>query len=107
MTIHHLAEDDGSVDLAEVTESLLRDAAEELARVLKKIRAGQMEEVKATPALTRNVKDAFELVQLERGRFDKLRKQVAGTVGTRELDFDAARLEIGRRLARLRDAGAG
>ncbi|MFM2349874.1 MAG: hypothetical protein RIR04_840, partial [Pseudomonadota bacterium] len=38
MTIHHVAEDDGSVDLAEVTESLLRDAAEELARVLKKIR---------------------------------------------------------------------
>ena len=32
MTIHHVAEDDGSVDLAEVTESLLRDAAEELAR---------------------------------------------------------------------------
>jgi len=107
MTIPNVAEDNGSVDLAEVTESLLREAAEELARVLKRIRAGQVDEVKATPALTRNVKDAFELVQLERSRFDKLRKQVAGTVGTRELDFDAARLEIGRRLARLRDAGAG
>ena len=107
MTIHFSAGDEPPVDLAEVTESLLREAAEELGRCLMKIRAGKLEEVKATPALTRNVKDAFELVQEERGRFDKLRKQVAGTVGTRTLDFHAARDEIGRRLARLRDAEPG
>jgi hypothetical protein len=107
MTIHFSAGDEPPVDLAEVTESLLREAAEELGRCLQKIRAGKLEEVKATPALTRNVKDAFELVQEERGRFDKLRKQVAGTVGTRALDFHAARDEIGRRLARLRDAEPG
>jgi hypothetical protein len=107
MTIHFSAGDEEPVDLAEVTESLFREAAEELGRCLQKIRSGKLEEVKATPALTRNVKDAFELVQEERGRFDKLRKQVAGTVGTRALDFHAARDEIGRRLACLRDAGPG
>ena len=107
MTIHFSAEDGPPVDLVEVTEGLLREAAEELARALQKIKSGKLEEVKATPALTRNVKDAFELVQEERGRFEKLRKQVAGTVGTRALDFHAARDEIGRRLARLRDAEPG
>lgn len=107
MTIHFSAEDEPPVDLVEVTEGLLREAAEELARALQKIKSGKLEEVKATPALTRNVKDAFELVQEERGRFEKLRKQVAGTVGTRALDFHAARDEIGRRLARLRDAEPG
>lgn len=107
MSIHFSTGDQEPVDLAEVTEGLLREAAEELARALQKIKSGKLEEVKATPALTRNVKDAFELVQEERGRFDKLRKQVAGTVGTRALDFHAARDEIGRRLARLRDAGEG
>ena len=107
MTIHFSAGDEAPVDLTEFTESLLREAAEDLARALQKIRAGKLDEAKATPALTRNVKDAFELVQEERGRFDKLRKQVAGTVGTRALDFHAARDEIGRRLARLRDAGPG
>lgn len=107
MTIQFSAGDEPPVDLAEVTEGLLREAAEELARALQKIKAGKLENVQATPALTRNVKDAFELVQVERGRFDKLRKQVAGTVGTRPLDFHAARDEIGRRLARLRDAGPG
>ncbi len=107
MTIHFSTGDEEPVDLAEVTESLMREAAEVLGRALQKIKAGKLEEVKATPALTRNVKDAFELVQEERGRFDKLRKQVAGTVGTRALDFHAARDEIGRRLACLRDAGPG
>lgn len=107
MTIHFSAGDELPVDLAEATESLMREAAEELARALHKIKSGNLEEVKAVPGLVRNVRDTFELVQEERGRFDKLRKQVAGTVGTRALDFHAARDEIGRRLARLRDAGPG
>ena len=107
MTIHFSAGDEEPVDLAEVTESLFREAAEDLGRLLRKIKSGKMEEAKSTPGLVRNVRDAFELVQEERGRFDKLRKQVAGTVGTRTLDFHAARDEIGRRLACLRDAGPG
>ncbi len=107
MTKHFSAGDEAPVDLAEFTESLLRYAAEELARAVQRLKAGKIEEAKAIPALTRDVKDAFDMVQVERGRFDKLRKQVAGTVGTRALDFHAARDEIGRRLACLRDAGPG
>lgn len=107
MTIQFSAGDEPPVDLAEFTENLLREAAEELAQTLQRIRLGKLEEAKATPGLVRTVKNAFEMVQEERGRLDKLRKQVAGTVGTRELDFHAARDEIGRRLARLRDAEPG
>jgi hypothetical protein len=91
MTIHFSTGDEAPVDLAEVTEHLFREAAETLGRALQKIKAGKLDEVKATPALARNVRDAFDLMQEERGRFDKLRKQVAGTVGTRALDFHAAR----------------
>ncbi len=107
MTIQFSTGDEAAVDLTEETEGLLRMVAEDLARALKKIKSGKLEEVKSTPGLVRDVRDAFELVQVERGRFDKLRKQVAGTVGTRALDFHAARDEIGRRLACLRDAGPG
>jgi hypothetical protein len=47
------------------------------------------------------------MVMDERARVEKLRKQIAGVVGDHALDFDAARTEIGRRLACLRDAGGG
>ncbi|MBD1205536.1 MAG: hypothetical protein O9292_08975 [Rhodobacteraceae bacterium] len=50
---------------------------------------------------------ALAVVLDERVRVDRLRNEVAGVVGGRALDLDAARVEIGRRLARLRDAGCG
>ncbi|WGV17080.1 hypothetical protein [Fuscovulum ytuae] len=50
---------------------------------------------------------ALGVVLEERVRVDRLRNEVAGVVGGRALDLDAARVEIGRRLARLRDAGNG
>ena len=59
------------------------------------------------PLSVRDLKAAFFLVMDERAKLDKLRKQVAGTVGTGQLDLHAARDEIGRRLARLRDANGG
>ena len=71
------------------------------------IKAGRFEEVKAAQASVRDLKAAFFLVMDERAKLDKLRKQVAGTVGTGQLDLHAARDEIGRRLARLRDANGG
>lgn len=43
----------------------------------------------------------------ERERLEKLRKLDAGAVHDQSFDLGAARGEIGRRLARLRDAGNG
>ncbi|MDO5704111.1 MAG: hypothetical protein Q4G49_03440 [Paracoccus sp. (in: a-proteobacteria)] len=55
----------------------------------------------------RDVRDASKLLSEERGKVDKLRKDIAGSVGGGSLDLDAARDEIGRRLACLRRAGGG
>jgi hypothetical protein len=48
---------------------------------------------------------ALQMVMDERTRVEKLRKNVAGVVRDYAIDFDAARDEIGRRLACLREAG--
>jgi hypothetical protein len=107
MTENILAEADRPVDLLAETEDLYRLAAEDLARARRGLRGGRPEEARAALQAVKDLKQAFEWVMDERTRIEKLRKQVAGVVGTNALDFDAARAEIGRRLACLRDAGGG
>jgi len=91
--------------LLAATENLLKDAAEDLARALNAVREGNVAEAKAALVAVRDLKQAFHSLMEERTRVEKLRKQVAGDVGTGSLDLHAARDEIGRRLACLRDAG--
>ncbi|PKP75686.1 MAG: hypothetical protein CVT84_01895 [Alphaproteobacteria bacterium HGW-Alphaproteobacteria-6] len=94
-------------DLISATEELYREAAGELAQAIRNIRQGRLDEVKATAQAVRDLKVAFQLAMDERTRVEKLRKE-DGTAGTgHAFDFDAARVEIGRRLARLRDAADG
>ncbi len=107
MTIRFSEGDAPPPDLLAATEGLYREVAEELIRARDRLRAGSNEEAQAAMQAVRDLKAAFQLVMDERTRIDKLRKQVAGVVHDYALDFDAARTEIGRRLARLRDAGAG
>ena len=90
--------------LLEAAEGLLKDAAEDLAGALAAVRQGKLTEAKAALLAVRDLKQAFHSLMEERTRVEKLRKQVAGAVGTGSLDMDAARDEIGRRLACLRDA---
>lgn len=104
MTLHFSTGEAPPVDLLVETEQLYHETAQELARALKAIRDGQFAEIKATVQVVRDLKAAFQMVMDERGRFDKLSKQLAGGIGPGTLDLDAARDEIGRRLARLRDA---
>ena len=66
-----------------------------------------VDEVKAAAQAVKDLKAAFQMVMDERTRIEKLRKQIAGVVHDYAIDFDAARAEIGRRLACLRDAGGG
>ncbi len=108
MTVR-LSEDDAVPDdVLGVAEGLYRHAAEELYRTITAIRAGQMTEVKAAQTAVRELRATALHVLEERSKVDKLRKQIAGQVGTGgALDFDGARAEIGRRLACLRDAGGG
>lgn len=95
-------------DVLAVAEALYREAAVELQRTIGAIRGGALGEVKAAQTAIRDLRATAAQVLEERGRIDKLRKQGAGQVGPGgTIDFDAARAEIGRRLACLRDAGAG
>ncbi|MBL9056305.1 MAG: hypothetical protein JNJ84_08510 [Rhodobacteraceae bacterium] len=89
------------------TEGWLDEAAQSIALTLRAIRLGEFGQIKDAKAHVQNLRAALDLYIGERNRVEKLRKQVAGAVGASGLDFDAARDEIGRRLARLRDAGEG
>jgi len=103
MSIKFSAGDDAPA-LLEATETYLKDAVEDLAGAIASVRQGHLADAKAAMLAVRDLKHAFYALMEERNRVEKLRKQIAGDVGTGSLDLDAARDEIGRRLACLRDA---
>jgi predicted Rdx family selenoprotein len=105
MTVNFSAGETPLVDLVAETEGLYRETAEGLAQALRRIREGHFDEAKVVDKTIRDLKTALQWVMDERNRVEKLRKDVAGAVGAGALDFGAARDEIGRRLARFRDAG--
>jgi hypothetical protein len=107
MSINFSAGEKEPVNVLATTEAALVDAAEELARLIDRIKAGKFLEAKATPDAVKGLHRALEVVVLGKRDVEKLCKQVTWTVGATSLDFHAARDEIGRRLARLRDAGGG
>lgn len=107
MSVNFSAGEELPANLGEMTEDLFREAAEELNRLILKLKLGLVDEASTTPATMGKLRAVFHLVQEERGRFEKRCKQAAGTVGTGAIDLHAARDEVGRRLARLRDAGPG
>jgi hypothetical protein len=95
-------------DVLAVAEGLYREAAIELFRTITALRAGEFQEVKAAQTAIRDLRATALQVLEERGKVDRLRKQIAGQIGAGgALDFEGARAEIGRRLACLRDAGGG
>jgi hypothetical protein len=99
---------------ATTAEALLSQAEDQFAQVALDLGEAARRAVEGEPGAAklaaqaaRELRDAFRILMSERERVDKLRTQIAGIAGANELDFDAARDEIGRRLARLRDAGRG
>ena len=116
------AQDAAMFDAFALADGLFREAAEDFARLRAQIREGGGLEGrgrgarKADPAavgdglkeavrLARDLRAATQLMLEERNRVDKLRKEIAGGGGAGgALDLDAARSEIGRRLACLRRA---
>jgi hypothetical protein len=93
------------VDLTAATEALYQDVAEELIRAITAIQAGEIDQIPNAKAAVKELRATFLIVLEERNKVEKLRKHVAGAVGTGTLDLSAARDEIGRRLALLRNAG--
>ncbi|MFC0201742.1 permease [Paracoccus rhizosphaerae] len=76
---------------------------------LEAVKAAEIDPAKLKKAMetAKTVREAVQLLMAERIKVDKLRKDIAGGVGGGSLDLDAARDEIGRRLACLRRAGGG
>ncbi len=107
MTVKFSGEAEEPVDLLATAENMLRESAEQVALAMREVRAGRFAELKETSGLMRELRSTFNSLMEERTRVDKLRQQTAGVVRGHAIDFDAARDEIGRRVARLRDAGGG
>lgn len=107
MTLRFTAEGPGSKSLISATETLYAELTEELLAVLQKLKAGEWDAKAATHSI-REVRGALKLVLEERMKIAEFSKDAAGRDNADgALDFDAARAEIGRRLACLRDAGGG
>ncbi|MGF6860052.1 hypothetical protein ABIE69_000607 [Rhodobacteraceae bacterium MBR-64] len=100
--------DEGSSQalLAEAME-LYTTAAKTFALVVREAREGAPQAGKEATGYAKEFRAALQAVLNERATIDKLRKQELGAAGACALDFAAARDEIGRRLACLRDAGGG
>ena len=82
-------------------------AAQDLGAALVRLRDGGGDGSERALRAVRDLQAALAVLLDERVKIDRLRNETAGVVGERALDLDAARVEIGRRLARLRDAGGG
>ena len=108
MTVRFTGDGPTPEDVLGATESFYSLAVMELYRTISALRAGEFTEVRSAQTAIRDLRATALHVLDERNKVDKLRKQIAGQVGAGgDLDFDGARLEIGRRLACLRDAGGG
>jgi hypothetical protein len=99
---------DGEVipeDMLDLADTLYRQAALDVKTALEAIREGKFEAAKDGKLATRDLSViAWEIIK-GRMHVEKCRRQVAGIVGDgKTLDLDAARDEIGRRLALLRNA---
>ena len=72
-------------------------------------KSGDVDPAKLKKAMetAKTAREAVQLLMAERNKVEKLRREIAGGVAEGCLDLDAARDEIGRRLACLRRAGGG
>ncbi len=99
---------DGSPEaILSVTEQHLARSVEDLNLVIREIKAGNISRTREVTAIVTMLGKALQSALDERAKVEKLRRHDAGVVNDYALDFDAARDEIGRRLARLRATGGG
>ncbi|MFN3936637.1 MAG: hypothetical protein ACK4KW_03565 [Gemmobacter sp.] len=108
MTIHTPV-GEGGLPGDEISEAreLFDIAAQIMRRVLEEMRAAPAESARELATSTKDVRDTLKLLVAERANLEKLRGDAGALGGPGRYDFDAARDEIGRRLACLRDAGGG
>ena len=109
MTIRSTEGDDIPTDVVAFTEELFLLAIADVRAAMAAITADQTADQKGSVPKSRDAirdlaKVGLMLIE-ERAKFEKLSKQIAGSVGAGcDLDLGAARDEIGRRMACLRAA---
>jgi len=104
MTVRFTGGEPGPKSQVTAAEELYDEIADEVRAVIRRIKSGEFD-IKSTTQAAKDMRQALLLVLEERSRVAKLHKEEAGCVNGYALDFEAARDEICRRLARLRDAG--
>jgi hypothetical protein len=108
MTLSYPETGDASTDRAfEEANAMFHRAIGALGDLVRRLEAGEFEATSDADTAVRKIDKSLELVMKERQRLEeRKRKDIgAGSAGI-AIDFDAARDEIGRRLARLRAASS-
>lgn len=95
-----------SIQIIEGAAGFLDEAAVALIAAINAVKEGDFEQSKAAVQAMKDYKTALDWMMSERNRLERDRRTTAGALGAPEMDLGAARDEIGRRLACLRDAGA-
>lgn len=84
---------------------LFNSCADKMQAMNDSLERGELDDLKDAVKLARDMRGATLVMIEERNRIEKLRRDVAGGCGgAGALDLDAAREEVGRRLACLRRA---
>ncbi len=107
MTTSELRAELDAEDCLSVAERLFVRAIRALSEICDKL---ERDELEGLPTLKSAVPEAMQATKFllqERNRVFELHKKKSGIVNDYVLDFDAARSEIGSRLARIREAGSG
>lgn len=107
MTTGNAAGEPKAQPMVEQAVGLLGEIIAEISAAMDRLKRNQFDELKDATRSYRDLRQALLLVFDERAKVAKLDKQEAGVAYDYALDLDAARDEICRRLARLRDAGDG
>jgi len=108
MTLIKPYADDGTTDeCLAVAEELLKEAGLALAEFTARIRRQEDVTGRDAKPVIGELAAATRLLMMERNRVAQERRKERGVVHDFAVDFDAARAEIGGRLARLRAAADG
>lgn len=106
MTLHTPGPEAPPKDFTSHATLLYELAADVFKLVLEEAADGDPKAAGQAVSYAKELRAALSQVLLERNNVEKLRRDSEGFVRDCDLDFDEARIEIGRRLALLRDAGA-
>ena len=104
--IKPITDDLATEECLDVAQFLFDEAVLGMNGLSKRIRAEEVVPEKDAKIVATELNAATQMLMKERDRVAELRRKSAGIVGDYAIDFDAARVEIGRRLACLKTSAS-